>query len=57
MCVAIEPDATSRTKTTHNMAQLTFALTTYLDTYGRLGGPGKAIVPTIGEEIDLLRQR
>jgi type II secretory pathway pseudopilin PulG len=26
-----------RTKTTHNMAQLTFALTTYLDTYGRLG--------------------
>ena len=29
----------------------------FVNTYGRLGGPGKAIVPTIGEEIDLLRQR
>jgi prepilin-type N-terminal cleavage/methylation domain-containing protein len=26
-----------RAKTTHNMSQLTFAVTTYLDTYGRLG--------------------
>ncbi len=29
----------------------------FVNTYGRLGGPGKAIVPTIGEEIDLVRQR
>lgn len=29
----------------------------FVSTYGRLGGSGKALVPTIGEDIDLFRQR
>lgn len=29
----------------------------FVTTYERLGGPGKALIPTIGEEIDLVRQR
>ena len=29
----------------------------FVSTYGRLGGAGKALIPTIGEKIDLTRQR
>jgi hypothetical protein len=29
----------------------------FVGTYGRLGGTGRAHIPTIGEEIDLVRQR
>jgi L-ascorbate 6-phosphate lactonase len=29
----------------------------FVGTYERLGGPGRALIPTIGEEIDLVPQR